>query len=454
VGLSQTDDASITAVDGWVWIDVRDWSPAEVDGLQESLTVVPKKDPRYDDGVDRPIYLYRDEGERIGVPWHSTWARNALKGGLFADYQVAEGRKIDVKFHGELRDDQPEAVDKFEALYHSKPFGGGILKAAGSWGKTVAAVALIARIGRTALVIVDSVNPLMKQWKDSFAKFLPDARVGIVQQKKCQFGDDYDVVIAMAQSLAKDKYPLGLMSWPGILIVDEIHCISAPTLAPIIPRFKSRFRLGASATPRRKDGTAKVFRSHVGNVAFETQSSRMVAKVRRVFTGWSPSHSAPGDLPDFVIMRMLIKDRRRNATIVDQLVKAVDSGRKIMVFSYSNKHLEILAEMLLKRRSKVVHGYYIGKRKQKELDEARKAQVIWTNYQMSSKGLSIDDCDVEVLATPMADIEQPYYRVTRWLHGKKDPVIVDFIDEEWEPFLRKWYARQRFYKKMGSLSHV
>jgi superfamily II DNA or RNA helicase len=64
-----------------------------------------------------------------------------------------------------------------------------------------------------ALVIVHK-EFLMSQWEERLSQFLPEARVGIVQQDRCDFEGKH-VLLAMIHSLAGRHYSDGLYKHAG-----------------------------------------------------------------------------------------------------------------------------------------------------------------------------------------------------------------------------------------------
>lgn len=441
------------SVDGWAWLAPQDMTPRAMDSLRRSLHVIPRRDKR-DKRGPRPIRLFCDQGGLMGIPREHPLIRKLSNGNI--EYRVSEGSPINVTFNGRLRDDQPEATEVVVNHLRGAPMAGGIMQAIGGWGKTVWTANVIATLGVTTLVMVNRTF-LMNQWRKRLAKFLPDARVGIIQQDKCQI-ENVDVAIGMIHSLAGEReYPPELYSWAGLIVPDEVHVLGAETWAAVAPRFNARWRLGLSATPRRSDGADDAFWLHIGKVLHVGKRGVMQGKVRRVWTDWAPvakQGQSSAELPDFVVTRKMIASRFRNEQILDQLLLAMDAGRKILVFSGRRKHLETLHEMLLGTRPGSRADFYVGGRKQKELDEAEEAQVIWSTYKMAKEALDIPEVDTEFIATPVYDVEQAYYRAVRKVQDKLQPVIVDFIDsQEVEWFRRLWKARERFYKKMKALPY-
>jgi superfamily II DNA or RNA helicase len=441
-------------IDGYAWCDFSDWRRHKVDSLCNQLVVSPVKTSSYQ-GIDdlRPIKSYVERDGLIGVPRAFYFNNKHLFGPVEENIAVSNGSEIGCKFVGEYRDDQEAAVNHFVTLFNSFPYSGGILQAPGAWGKSIFAVQLISAIGRTALIMVHR-GFLMDQWKERINQFMPDAKVGIIRQKKCQY-EGYDIALMMVQSGAAREYPESLLNWPGCIFVDEVHRFGAKSWHSVGPRFKSKFRLGLSATPRRKDGCVNLFKWHIGEISYKTDTARMTPLVKRIFTTWCPylrNYPSPSSMPLHLLLRFMVTNEARNRVIIDELVKAARSGRKILVFSERKKHLEILNNMFLDAIDvDIKTGFFapgISKKKKKEVYEA---DVIFTTYQMASEGFDLDSADTEFLATPISDIAQPSFRITRFKEDKKQPLIVDFIDEKVRLYNRKYQSRLKYYKKVDAV---
>ncbi len=353
-------------------------------------------------------------------------------------------RAIDLIERVEDREATCIAVDAKDHLYVTKDF---ILT-----HNTVMGLGLWTAMKRTAVVTVGQ-KFLVDQWKKRIEQFVPGARVGIIQQNKCQFGDDYDISIAMMQSLVarKDSYPEELWDAFGLVISDETHRVGAKSWANVVPMFNARYRLGLTATPRRKDGCDKVFFWHIGKILYKSKTKRMTPKVRRIFTGFEfyvNGNFDPNEHSKELQMKFLCANYGRNKLIVDELNKAVRAGRKVIVLSERRKHLEKLRALFGEVKPEhCTVDFYVGGRKQSELDIAEKASVLFCTYQMTKEALDIPALDTAFLTTPYSDVEQAVGRIMREHDDKKDPVVVDFIDSKVNRFKRLWNARLRFYRK-------
>lgn len=433
-------------VSNWAWIPLASFDPERLDRLRSRLTIQPKRTSVHQE-VILPIHLYRERRTEIGIPREFFFGNRNLNHTVID--KMSRGRPIDLKFSGILTPDQERAVAAATS-------GGvsGIIQAAPGWGKTVVGLACWVRIATTAIVVVQK-EYLVHQWIERVRTFVPDARIGIIQQNSCQFGDEYDIAIATIQSLEsrRKEYPEELWSWPGLVIPDEVHRVAAHTWSDVVPLFTAARRLGLSATPKRKDGADNVFFWHIGPVLYKSKVRRVVPKLRRVFTKYefrvTPKFN-PNEYSKEIQLRLVCGNPERNRLIVAELLEATKAGRKVMVLSERRKHLETLREMFGQVKSQnCTCDFYVGNRTMDELKLAEKADVLFCTYQMTKEALDIPRLDTVFLTTPVADVEQAVGRIMREHPDKKQPVVVDFIDNRIKRFAKLWTSRLRFYRREG-----
>jgi superfamily II DNA or RNA helicase len=362
------------------------------------------------------------------------------------------------------RAEQAHAVEAMVAYLKGGELG-AILKSDPGTGKTVMGMEIVRRLGRTALIVVHK-EFLIDQWRKRIAKFLPTAKVGLVQGKKCDFRGK-DIVLAMVHSLALDsgeKYPAELYDYFGTIVVDELHRISAYTWSQVPARFRARWRVGLTATPRRKDGTEAVFFWQIGYIAHETLIKMPVPKVRRVeYQTELPRWMVGRKVNDGQLLSVVAADKGRSRRIVDEITAAVSasSKRKVLVISERLEHLRQMkddferacretgrkvttavyvgqwftGEMVPKKKGltpaqeaqakdRVLRGLPELKRQveivekkrtvpRAELDAAESAQVMFATKSMVEEGFDVPAIDTLVLSMPMGDVEQVLGRAQR-----------------------------------------
>jgi len=295
---------------------------------------------------------------------------------------------------------------------------------------------------------------LMDQWIERIRTFVPGAKVGKVQQSECDFrGKTF--VLGMVHSLSgNSSYPDELWQWPGCVIFDEVHRVAARTWCPVPAKFLAKYRLGISATLRRKDGADAVFWENIGPVIFEAHEERLVPVIKRVWSTFSLSKTDrfnPHLAPQSLLLRFLCASRERNDLIAGQVVAAVRAGRKCLVLSGRLNHLEALEVLIRKLWPAATGGesvgWYVGGRSKGQLIEAAKAKVIFGTIQYCSEGLDIPSLDTLFLTTPMSDVEQAVGRILRPSDGKKNPIVVDIRDDMVPMFEAMGKKRERFYQR-------
>jgi hypothetical protein len=443
-------------VDAWAWLPKSELTLVQLQALKHTLTIHPRKVGDHPGDPPDPIELFVDKGDLFGIPREYFLSNRKL--GHDIEFQVTDGDKErwagPLEFSGTLREEQERALQHaIERLHNGRT--GGIIRAVPGWGKTVAACALISRLKVPTLVIVHK-EFLVNQWQERIEQFLPGARVGRVQQAECDFVGKH-IAIGMVHSLGAREYPKAFFEWPGLIVVDECHRIGAETWAPVPARFRARYRVGFSATPRRKDGADNVFLYHIGDVLYASKEQRLKPLIRRVFTDFhlvKTERFNPNLAPKSIKLNFLCGSDPRNRLIQDRLVMALEAGRKVLVLSERLKHLRLMESELRRNwpASKgpiPTTGFYIGGQTEDYLDRASEARCIFATVQFASEGLDIPALDTLFLTTPISDVEQAVGRILRAYEGKKDPIVVDFRDDKVSQFKKAGESRDKLYRRIA-----
>ena len=228
------------------------------------------------------------------------------------------------------------------------------------------------------------------------------------------------------------------------------------TWSPVPQKFKARWRIGFSATPKRKDGADNVLAYHIGPVLFSAKEKRMSPKVKRVWTDFKlvkTNSFNPNLAKKGLVLRFLTASTVRNRLIVEQIIRAVNSGRKLLVLSERVKHLQVMDAMFHDMWPRQYGGvpttdYYVGGRKKDELKIAAEARVIFATSQYAQEGLDIPALDTLFLTTPLSDVEQAVGRILRPFDGKKEPIVVDIRDDNVAVCERGGKSRDRYYSRV------
>jgi len=364
------------------------------------------------------------------------------------------GRKVIAKFTGTLRKDQKTVVR--EMLKHEV----GVLCAPTAFGKTVTAAALIARRKVSTLVLVHRTE-LLQQWKERLTGFLeiPKGDLGIICGGKKNPSRKID--IAVMQSLSRRADLVEFLDDYGQIIVDECHHLSAFSFEAILKQAKSRFIVGLTATPVRRDGHHPIIFMQCGPIRHNVAKSETSPIQMDVLPRYLPAHEIPHELPIQEVFRILINDKKRNYRISTDVLTSYLEGRKVLVLTERAEHLTLLHEAL---KDKIKHCFVLHGRLSKkqriavftelgDLDDSE-PRVLLATGQLIGEGFDHPPLDTLVLAMPISwkgTLQQYAGRLHRNHADKLDVRIYDYVENDHSQLARMWDKRQRGYRAMGYL---
>jgi superfamily II DNA or RNA helicase len=364
-----------------------------------------------------------------------------------------------VSFQGELRQPQLKAFDALVA--HDN----GVLAATTAFGKTVVAAALIAKRARNTLVLVHR-QELLNQWVERLRTFLnvDPKQIGVVGGGKRKPTGVIDV--ALIQSLVRKGEVADIVADYGQLIVDECHHLSATSFELVARRSKARYVVGLSATVARKDGHHPIIFMQCGPVRH-----RVDAKIQAAERGIR--HRARDRLTRFELPAALVsverpampaiyaalgQDITRNDLIFDDVLKSLEAKRSPIVLTERKDHLDYLQMRFspFVRNLVVLRGGMSAKdRKAASValnvsdDDER---LILATGRYVGEGFDDSRLDTLFLTMPIAwkgTLAQYVGRLHREHNGKKDVLVVDYVDQA-VPVLARMAAKRRAgYRGLG-----
>lgn len=372
------------------------------------------------------------------------------------------GRAINVSFQGELRLEQREAAHAL--LKHDT----GVLAAGTAFGKTVLAAWMIAERKVSTLVLVNR-KPLMAQWVERLSQFLGIDR----REIGCWGGGRHSptgrIDVALIQSLTRKGEVNGsFVGGYGQLVVDECHCVSAPSFERVANAFAGKYVLGLSATVVRKDGQHPVIHMQCGPVRYRVDARAMSVfeafshRVEVRATGFQPTCPSPEEDGKTVYAHLLeeLQDNEpRNDMIVRDVLATVAEGRSPVVLTERRGHLEILRAKLADKVAHVLvlHGG-MGARQLKALEAERASipdevpRVLLATGSYLGEGFDDARLDTLFLALPISwkgRLTQYAGRLHRRHAGKREVRVYDYVDANVAIFSRMFDKRCAGYKALG-----
>jgi superfamily II DNA or RNA helicase len=373
--------------------------------------------------------------------------------------EVGEPLPGGASFRGELWTPQVEALDALRAHDH------GVLAATTAFGKTVLAIALIARRARNTLVLVHR-RELLDQWVARLRAFLhiDPKQIGIIGGGRRKPTGIIDV--ALIQSLVRKGEVSDLVADYGHLVVDECHHLSAASFELVARRSKARFVLGLSATIARKDGHHPIIFMQCGPVRYRAGARQQAfergirhrARDRATAFELPPSLAIAERATMPAIYAALAQDERRNDLIFDDVLESLEAGRSPIVLTERKDHLEYFQ----KRFSPFVRNLVVlrGGMSAAERRGAEAAlrvpgdqeRLILATGRYVGEGFDDARLDTLFLTMPISwkgTLAQYVGRLHRQLDGKSDVLVVDYVDEA-VPVLARMAAKRRAgYRGLG-----
>ena len=373
------------------------------------------------------------------------------------------GNKISVSFQGEEREEQLEAIN---ALL---PYTNGILHATTAFGKTVTAAAIIARKKVNTLILVHS-KALLKQWHDRLTEFLnidyPQHEEKNKRGRRKVFSPIgcFDssgntlhgiIDIALIQSCLDEDGVKPFVQDYGMVIVDECHHVSSITFEQVLMSIKAHTIYGLTATPIRKDGHQPIIFMQCGPIRFTTDAKSQIAKQsfdRFLIPRFTSYNSILEDrLSIATLYKYLSEDEIRNNLIVEDICKAVNTGRTPIILTNRTAHVSVLADKLKATIKNVISLTGAGTTREKR-EAMQRLQTIPDSEQLVivatgkyiGEGFDYPRLDTLFLALPISWkglLTQYAGRLHREYEGKKDVRIYDYIDIH-EPICDSMYRKR------------
>ena len=343
-----------------------------------------------------------------------------------------------INFTGKLLPQQQEAI---LPLIEKKR---GELKAPPRSGKTVLSTALICKLRRKTLILANQRDWLVG-FMETFVgsktqKALTDIdkdRIGF-----CKDLDDfkkYDVCLATVQTFYSEKGQSILekiRDFFEVVIIDEVHTAAAAKYLKIIGKINSRYMIGLSGTPYRKDTKHIMTEQLIGPVIHTIELKTMQPTVKVVSTNYKKNFR--GNTPWHLLTGSIEKDEQRIKIIAKEVIKDVKDGHMVLIPLSGLKAIQKTIECINKIAGERLAYPFTGSLRKKDRDltieNARryKVKVIVGTSKILSTGINIPraSCIYEVsLSSNEANAEQRMRRVLTYTKDKPAPVIKFFLDD-------------------------
>jgi superfamily II DNA or RNA helicase len=414
---------------------------------------------RWNKGIPKELKFYKKAGDGgLVIPRGYIRQLIYLARRDKIQYELVDKRRtladVEFTFSGQLKHFQQQAASAMLA----KEFG--ILNAATGAGKTVIALYMIAQRRQPSVIVVHT-KELAAQWTDRISTFLniDSEKVGFIGGGKLKIGDQ--ITVAMVQSLYKCAYDVAKKT--GFLVVDECHRCPSRTFTEAVTAFDSKYMLGLSATPFRRDKLSKLIFWYLGDVHHEMDKKRLISKghilkAEVVFreTDFKPYYDPVSQYSK--MLSELTADTKRNLLIATDVANEAKKSEGIcLVLSDRKAHCENL-HALLKFKFNMAADFLIGdlsvSERQIVLDRLNnhEIKILVATGQLIGEGFDCKYLSTLFFATPIrfsGRVLQYLGRILRPAADKSRARVFDYVDVNVDVLTAAARARQRVYEGQG-----
>jgi superfamily II DNA or RNA helicase len=435
-------------------------SEKDIEHIRKDLTMTPKVN--FDAGgkgnasspEDLTFQLYSENDKRIYIPRYY----GLQKYGLPTLCKLSSGADIHINFIGSLRDAQQEPISNFLKAANDPLKMGGIISVPCGFGKTIMSLYIACALKKKT-IFISHKDFLNQQFLDTIAQFAPDAKVGIIKQKKVDVvGKDF--IIASLQSLAMRDYDDAIFDDIGFVIIDEVHHTGAQVFCKAFRKLNNPIILGLSATLNRKDGMRKVFENYIGKSVYTLKNKEFCdvnVQVHKYFEThvdystvklmWNGKENGAG------MINNVCTFKPRTEFIISLLkdILSKEPDRRVLILSERRNQLKDIESYIIEHKianggDGSGYGFYVGGMKQADLAISSEKQIILATYQLPSEGFNVPSLNTIIFASPISDIQQSIGRILREVPEKRKytPLCIDILDD-FSIFKRKGAVRLKFY---------
>jgi superfamily II DNA or RNA helicase len=232
----------------------------------------------------------------------------------------------------------------------------------------------------------------------------------------------------------------------GSMFIDEAHKGASNGFAEVLQRFPVKYRGGVTATLDRKDGRSFILKHIIGPKTAESSVDSLIPTVYAHETGFTTNRMFTGRAGWVRANQALARDKKRNAMIVDYVMKDLAKGHNIVIPVYFKKHAFELQQLINDAWTAAGHDKPIcttfvgGGGKKNKADRKQKLSEAKLNHfrvtvgirSLLQLGLNVPAWSAIYTALPISNepnYKQETSRVRTPKEGKRQPIVRVFFEE-------------------------
>lgn len=310
-------------------------------------------------------------------------------------------------------------------------------------GKTIILLEILATLNQYTLVVVPT-EVLLNQWIERAEKFLgiPRGEIGIWGGGKKQIKP---LTIGIINSVNKDADKLAEAF--GAVLVDEVHRSPASMFQDFLDKSKAYYRIGATATPYRKDNLQCLMYDQFGKIVYEIKKEvlkrdNILMNVEFIVIPTDlefPEYNGDEKSKSYNdLLQKMITDEDRNELIMSLFKKEYEENHVSLILS---DRLQFCHDWQEKLKNMGIESKLLIGGKDKKVVKEREDGIQMLNDKklrvafgtsVADEGLDVPILDRGFITTPTATnrrrIEQQVGRLERRADGKTDGKMFYFWD--------------------------
>ena len=329
----------------------------------------------------------------------------------------------------------------------------GVIQAPAGSGKTEIAIGIISSLSYPKTLYLVHQSDLMYQSAKRIKKRL-QCEPGLMGDGNYK---EKRITVAMVQTLwPRIKEPLteSFLRNTELLIIDECHHASATTWYKIAMKTQAFFRFGLSATP--------LVANSLKNMKLAAATGPLIVKIRedklvehgylcspkiKIFNVQSPTLPPYMSYP-MAYERGIIRNATRNLLIEDLAKKLVAEGRTVLILVEAIEHGNRLAELL---NAPFLSGKETRKIRKKTISSLSKKEIdMLITTKIFDEGIDVPAISAVIMAAGGKSYVRCIQRIGRSMRtneSKKNPVIIDFLDNCHPHLKRHSLKRIKLYRE-------
>lgn len=364
-----------------------------------------------------------------------------------------------------LRDYQVEAI---YSILKAPLKGHGILSMPIRSGKTKTAAGLIAKIGRRALFVVHAKH-LLHQTIESFSEAILGQEIGIIGDGSANLQNITVCTVQSLMALKKrdpDSYS-ELKYHFDLMITDECHHYRGSGMwYEVIDEIQAPYKVGLSATVFLDSEVEKArgiiwLNAIIGGVQYKVSLDLMV---ERGYIHKQVVHIIEADAHGVrfeesygpkVKKKVLADNEQRNKIIVDCATRYLDLGYRVLVITDQIKHIDNIIRLFPEKvRAVKVTGNDKAEKRKEFLQKFSKKKIDILIGTVLGEGVDLPCLEVVINAQGGKDPKDTIQRMRNLTPcaGKKQPILIDFLDVSNKYFLSHSRSRESIYSSFSTFS--